>query len=1385
MTPEQEQYSAQLQSETEGLTVLPSEQVKLDETPVSELQPAPVQAESATPPTGETSVETAPTPESTDSDKIEYSGETVDYGGKQVPIEDVEYVNNIFGQKIPFLKTDKAKEEVAATQEERNTRVSDMAAQVRERMSAPGQGLMDGAVDFIDWVLPGDQQDWKPSKYEDEVAQTTRQISAIVLPQLAGQGALMQAGKAANAKVGWSIGQNRFIQWLGNRGVEALSSVAVGAVSKEYEEASVRSTLPKWMDWTGLTTEAGGPDTNRWHNIQDDLGMMMAVPMFGRASRSIWNTIMLQGLKTPIPLPAAKGLTEAVTQGLDSKIIAQTPEGDAALRALAPESPIEMQARAIYEGDSAALKWEDLGPEQKQNLTEYYRLEGDLTVDPDLAELSATAVKQLDDMKELGSYNTAINVDQGVTLKGVQDLYEWNETGLRQLDDFGIVSASVDAARINKNAGTTYGRLSSVISAPAVRYVAANPLSEDVIIKGLTQQLTAPGKIAAKGPGWAVTSKEIRQAGENVVLQATDPLASPERITQLIEPLSITTESGDIMMVDAGFGAFYGLPPGMSSAAAKASAYLQTSLAGQISDVAEGIRINKTSRAALNAQDNMIDRMITLQKLSAENGYFMTAKAGIIDGTTSPEALNVETIKNVKQSLHDEAIKFGESMKWFKENEPEMLDAFQELYELSDGALDDINKINKDIYNSFGRYRVLWDENPGEASNMMVGAIRANWRNSILGSSSSSTNALYGNIGGIIEQPLSYFAGALMRRDLKGIQDGWMAYSAIWDTQRKALPFGAKMFRKASQNAQEIAGEFRADLMVAKEEKIAAFRKIADVRAKQGDTSLGQLLDQYETLQSLADDPVFRLVPNTFTGFDGWAKSTMANTEARFRATQALRDNGSKITREEVKRLADIEYNSMFDSQGLLLKDEAVKYKADEVALNLDTELGRGMDALNKKVPIIGMFNMFPKMMGNIGKQLDDYAPYSVFQKDIRELTVKPLKFWEQHPEMMDDLLRTRKFDPDMLTDSQKLQEISKLKSRAMGKKAIGGMMAVALSNDILQDRFTGDGLYDKEIQNSRIKNSNWKRRTYKFSDGRVIEYEKILGPGLSNWLATYVNIHDNFDRIGEANFENLREKMTFILSASVTDQMGVSALSPLMEMLSGNSYQFERFAANMVNGITPLAGLRKDAMKLLNPGLQVVDADFQSMLSNKNNWMSQVGRQPYLYNPVTGKVPNDYSMITRVYNMFSPVAVHPAMSDNQKFLFDLDYDYSTTAKTIDGIKLPEWGRSEIQRLMTEDGYFANSLKELRRGSGATNTLLEIEALRNEGLDSEVVSVKDYNKLFNQVHTAHKEAERRAFEIASPELKAFIQEEQIKRAQIQRANEAADPDALRKLQQFR
>ena len=81
-------------------------------------------------------------------------------------------------------------------------------------------------------------------------------------------------------------------------------------------------------------------------------------------------------------------------------------------------------------------------------------------------------------------------------------------------------------------------------------------------------------------------------------------------------------------------------------------------------------------------------------------------------------------------------------------------------------------------------------------------------------------------------------------------------------------------------------------------------------------------------------------------------------------------------------------------------------------------------------------------------------------------------------------------------------------------------LLKIKLFGDGLFDT-TGDGSFNRALNNARIKNSNFKMRSFVIPDGTRVEYEKFLGPGLSNWVAAVANTVDNFDMLGEAGVEN------------------------------------------------------------------------------------------------------------------------------------------------------------------------------------------------------------------------------------------------------------------------
>ena len=1193
-----------------------------------------------------------------------------------------------------------------------------------ELATAVPTGFLDFGADLINKFLPKSVvQVPKITKYENNVAQAVRDITSVVGPMMGLQGLGMRLGAAAQSRVGWSLGNTAFMRFLGSRGVEAGTSVAVGSVSAQYEEGdnmmgAIKKALPAQWDFipdNWATLDQDSPDIKRQKSINEDLATGFLIP-FVRAAGKFGEA--LGEVKSVFSKPP--------------QIVGNTPKAQSWIDSARPAAD-------------------------------------------DVDELTQYALKQEDSLDELGMYNLSNNPDMDVALKGVHDLYDWNEIGQRTVDDFGIVGASLDAVRIAKNYDTVYGRLGSVVSPPAIKYGINNPTASEEIVLGLTKQLKDADQYGMEAANWSIKFDDVVKQGENLAVELFDPSMSVKELREALDPFIVKTKEGVEYVAEEGYASLFRAMGAMSAEytsmdIARTQAYLATSLAGGASDIAEGIRINAGSRSVEGAQERLKENLMFLMKLQGVSRYYANKKTStknlfqklLSKGQTPPVIqASDEELSSVLSSIQREVEVFGESMDYLRNEHPKTAEALMELYELSDGKINSISKLNEDILNSFTRWRPLIDRDP-ESPNILAQAVRSNYFNSMLSSVGTAASALYGNLGGIIAEPVSYFAGAVIRRDLDSIQRGWMAYNAILDTQRKALPYAGNLFLKASQNPNSVTSQTRLDLVLKQEEKIGAYKKIAEEQAAQGNHGLTYLINQYEAMQNMASDPVFRLVPNAFTGFDGWTNATLANAHARFRAMSELKRLGKEATPSEIKKLADIEYDNMFDTNGIVA-DTAVKYNNAEIALNLDTNMVKSLDEFLKRVPAARMFFLFPTTMANVVKQVDDYMPLPLksFQTDINDLAYTPLNDLYNNPELMDRLLTNRGFNPSQMDEGLKLDTIVDLKNKTLGKKAIGTFITSTLISGMFLGKIkvTGDGFYDRSAQRSREQNSDWERRVFDF-DGVRIGYEQILGPGLANWVAMVANTADNFDMLGEAATENMFEKLAFILGGSLTDQAVTSSLRPLVELMSGNKFAAERFAAGHLNALGPLAGLRNEMGRTLEGGLKIVEENILSHIANRNQLVGAfdpVNRLPYLYNPVTGKVPNKYTLLQRAYNVVSPIKIYPGQSKEEKFLEEIEFDIASTFKKRDGVELNPRERSELFRLMGEQGYFKKRIASIMNTAKARNTVNELREARLRGVTSDQVSLNDYDQIHYLLGLAQRDAEQQAYNELDNDIKLSIE----------------------------
>ena len=629
-----------------------------------------------------------------------------------------------------------------------------------EMLLAIPTSLIDFGVDTINRI-PGVNIP-KPTKFENEITQSVREISAVVTPTLMGGAVLKSAGLAANARVGWSIGQNKFVQFMGERGVEALAGVAVGAVSSEYTEDNLtgmaKKAFPKTYDFipdSMATLDSDDEDTKRAKNIYEDLGL---------------------GFVTDLALGTAKLVTAiggAVGQLRKSnRLVGETPQARKWLDSAQPETSDYSKAKRIWDkGETLDDKFRaetirtrtpfaELSEEQQQKVIKNYTNNNLLSETPEDA-VTRSAIKQEEALDEMGMYGYSMNPAMDQPIKGVHDMYDYTEVGVRTVDDFGVVGAAIDQVRIAKNLDTVYGRLGNVISEPALKYSLTSGDNAQDVVLGLADQLHQAGRIGMEGNGWKVTFDEVIDEGENLAIQLFDPRMSKEDVRKVLEPFITRTDDGKEILAEGGFAmaakALRGFGSDLTSMdVARAQSILAGSLSGRISDLSEGARLMDGTAAVEVAQEKIIDMMQYVTQLSASAKYYKNRKMNLIqqvqNGFKNIEGYNEATVLGAGETakrIFEDSQKFGNTLRQIQFNQPRLMEEFLFAYELTDGSVDTIVKMNRWIQEqTVDLGKAFVNLNP-EVENKLVAGVWSTIYNSILGPV-SAVKAAVGNFGGIV-----------------------------------------------------------------------------------------------------------------------------------------------------------------------------------------------------------------------------------------------------------------------------------------------------------------------------------------------------------------------------------------------------------------------------------------------------------------------------------------------------------------------------------------------------------------------------------------------------------------------------------------------------------
>ncbi len=1153
-------------------------------------------------------------------------------------------------------------------------------------------GTVDWGISLYNTVMPGEVLDLPNiPRFENEVTQSIRDISSVVVPTIFITRGLGAAGTAAHAKVKWKIGNDVFVRWFSKAGLAGAGGVIADSVAPVQERdhnalGMLKQTWPQTYGWVSddwATLDDDSPDLKRQKNIKEGLGIGFAADVLvgaGKLAKSL------------------KGVTKATEW---------VPENEKAASVL-------------------------------KNMQE-----PDLSTDPIENSVLKSAKRRYDQTSEIGdvSLNKSVNLDEPTI--GVHDVYDYYEQGARSGDPSGIYGASVDAVKIAKNIDTINGRVGSVVTPGAMDYLVDGKDAGHKLIKHAADLLKDSKYGYNASNGRYISHKEIMETGKRLAADLYK-MDVPEMDALLRNLSGVDPDTGARVLKSEAYSAVMQAIKQYSDDfinmdITRAQAYISTSLAGQVSDMAKGGRLfNEKVGAVQRAQDQILDRLQYLMQIKGTTSYARGRALNMLNlwnrvGKKSiSDADALAAIKNEKNStlkalerIQRESKQTIETLRQVKAERPDLLGPLMLAYEVTDGKVSTITALNDYIRNTTGVFKKALFDGRTDMPSAWTQGLWSNIYNSVLSSIGTPLKAGASNLALMIERPIATFGGALLQGDKEVMRRASYMYNVgMVDTLQKAYSHMNQVFRRAAEDPGSVGYIMRDDIARKNDNTMAVLRSFANAKEAEGMFGPSVITNQIEMMNDMAEHPWLRFSANAMTAFDGFTRSFIGSIEARGKAYDTLMKTGKAIDKEDLKKLSDGLYDQMFDDKGFI-SDAAVEYASREIAMNLNNKSVDALSQLINRAPILKPFLMFPKTSMNMLAFSGSHNPLGVF---INDMNAFKLPFAQMDQVDVERLLTSR----GIPIDENMGIAYDTIRAELKGRKAIGGLTVMGAVGLFTTDRLNGNGIYDKTRQKFR-REAGWKPRSYKGWDGKWYSYENM--GALSDWLALTADIMDNFDTLDAPTLETQLNKMGYILSANLTNKSFTAGLEPLNDVLAGNPAALSRWGASFGSAFLPGSGFRNEFGRLLEPQLKEVDQEFFQLLANRN--VGAKSGLPDLHDWIDGgKVGVPKGFWQRVWNTYSPWWKQgDAISPEKQFLIDIEFDGRPSLRTNGkGIEYTPQQRSEVTDWMGKSKYFRNEVRKIMRSIDGKQFRKELKASGNV-MDREL-----YKRIHTRLHLALKRA---------------------------------------------
>ncbi len=694
-----------------------------------------------------------------------------------------------------------------------------------------------------------------------------------------------------------------------------------------------------------------------------------------------------------------------------------------------------------------------------------------------------------------------------------------------------------------------------------------------------------------------------------------------------------------------------------------------------------------------------------------------------------------------ENAIHAKNIRFTKTLKELYETNPAAIRPLVDAFAHTNGDVDTLAKLMNWASSQVSPMGLLKSPDPTQLNLFARGAWGVRYNNVLSGI--SSLRAMVGNSAQVMLRPIT----GLLGHGVWGLQDGFEGlkrsfyyHGAVYETNRRAIQDAWTMMKRAHKDPELMMKSYRKDFIFKEDKAWDILEDMREVWELEGNYGRIIQYDMAKNMRDLAKHPALRYGMTGMVFPDVFTNTHIAHYLSRLRAYE---DVFTEFGFADWKRIAKAEkahYKNMFNADGTV-KDSVVKSFAGEISLNLDDGLATWLNKATTAYPIAKDIFMFPRTQSNSVRMSLSWTPISL----IPGINKYSKTIWARTDEEIAEALLEHGIIMDTTPNAKAIWQ--SLRAEYTGRVAFSSLLTKSLWDYAMGGNIRGNGHYNGRRRRQERDQFGYEPKTINLG-GKWVSYKGIIG--VDQVLSIIGDMSYYARDIDQHFLEDWQSKLMWTISAAFLNETPLQGLEPLVAAATGDSYSWNRLAANSLRSWIPLSGAMGVLSDAIDSAQKDIAGEMQGYLMNRLPGLkSMLSDQIDIW---TGEPLNDIdNPFLRILNSVSPIKVNGTREPWRVWLESTGWDGFSRLKTSsDGsYEYTTKEREAIYRLIGEQQLYKQliPLMNSKRYNEELNMLRNHRRtssdLRNEDLKLKTQNLPVIQEIDAIIKTAQVLAEER------------------------------------------